>query len=83
MSLCSFPSPSGSSPPVYYSLLVRCEEFGNTQVDKGQMPRLQLVLQGVAHSPSPRGGTHSRLPITSAIMHWLMGYGLGTTLSLG
>ena len=56
---------------------------GNTQVDKGQMPCLQLFLRGVAHSPSFRGGTRSRLPITSAIMHQLMGYGLGTTLSLG
>ena len=56
---------------------------GNTQVDKDQMPCLQLVLRGVAHSSSPRGGTRSRLPITSAIMHRLMGYGLGTTLSLG
>ena len=53
---------------------------GNILVDKDQMPRLQLVLRGVARSPSPQGGTRPRLPITSAIMR---GYGLGTTLSLG
>ena len=69
MSLCSFPSPSGSSPPVYHSLLVRCEEFGDCQ---WRYTCLQLVLRGVACSPSSRGGTCPRLPITGVIMHWLV-----------
>ena len=46
---------------------------GDTPVDRDQMPRLQLVLQGVARSPSHQCGTHPHLPITGAIMHQLLG----------
>ena len=46
---------------------------GDTPVDRDQMPCLQLVLQGVVRLPNPRGGTYSRLPITGAIMHQLVG----------
>ena len=46
---------------------------GDTPVDRDQMPCLQLVLQGVARSPSHQGGTRPRLPITGAIMHQLLG----------
>ena len=46
---------------------------GDTPVDRDQMPRLQLVLRGVARSPSPQGGTRPLLPITGAIMHRLVG----------
>ena len=46
---------------------------GDTSVDRDQMPCLQLVLRGVARSPSHQGGTCPRLPITGAIMHQLLG----------
>ena len=45
---------------------------GDTPVDRDQMPRLQLVLWGVARSPSHQGGTHRRLPllVQSCISYW-------------
>ena len=46
---------------------------GDTLVDRDQMSRLQLVLWGVARSPSHQGGTRPCLPITGAIMHQLLG----------
>ena len=46
---------------------------GDTPVDRDQMPGLQLVLRGVARSPSPQSGTRPRLPITGVIMHRLVG----------
>ena len=46
---------------------------GDTPVDRDQMPRLQLVLWGVAQSSSHQGGTRPCLPITGAIMHQLLG----------
>ena len=46
---------------------------GDTLMDRNQMPRLQLVLWGVAQSPSHQGGMRPRLPITGAITHQLLG----------
>ena len=40
---------------------------------RDQMPRLQLVLRGVARNSSHRNGRSTRLPITGAIMHQLAG----------
>ena len=46
---------------------------GDTPVDRDQMPRLQLVLWGVARSSSHQGGRRPCLPITGTIMHQLLG----------
>ena len=50
---------------------------GDTPVDRDQMPRLELVLRGVAQSPFHHGGTCPHLSITDAIMHQLLGVWLG------
>lgn len=44
---------------------------GGHPIDRDGMPRLQLVLRGIARTPSDRPQRPQRLPITGTIMHQL------------
>ena len=43
---------------------------GDTPVDRDKMPRLRLALRGVAHSPSPQGGTRPRRDTSLPPHYW-------------